>query len=365
MNTVTSKLRATFLELIKLGEVYPHEDAVISYCLKRLQKEGVAVQQDSYGNIVATVTGAGEPILLSTHLDIPEPNSDLSYLEEETIIRSDGKSILGADPMTGLAVLLEFMDAIRSHNTRHRPVEVLLTRGEETGLLGAVHADYSLLTATQAIVLDENGPITKLVRRAPSYVRFDATLQGKTGHPRLPEAGVNALQAVVVALANLPWGYACDGVTWNIGKMEAGTARNSIPGNVSFQAELRGFDSEQVIREAKRLEREITQHAEAVPGVRCTIDHEFEFEGYAISQDDPFMAAVTGALKEMGLQPDVYETFGGSDASVFNARGITALAMGAGYYNAHHYDEYADLADMATIVDFLHLVVGAEKPEGS
>jgi len=161
---------------------------------------------------------------------------------------------LGADPKTGLAVIIELACDLATSDKIHVPVEIFLTRGEEKGLLGAINADYSLLTAKIGFVLDEDGPVNRLTIKAPGYMRFDASFIGKVVHTREPEKGINALQMFCHAMHDMPWGHICDGVTWNIGKFSAGTARNSVPGNASVHAELRSFDTKKLCEEAQRIE---------------------------------------------------------------------------------------------------------------
>lgn len=347
------KLRQTFIDLIKINEVYPNEKKVIEYTTDRLAKAKVDFKMDSFRNVMAKIPGKGEPIMLSTHFDIPEPAKNINFIEENDIIKADGNSILGADPKTGLAILIEFLCGLpkKDHN-KHCPVEVLLTRGEETGLLGAINCDYSLLEAKIGLVLDEDGPVTQVVTRAPAFVRLDVECVGKVVHPREPELGVNALQVACAALMKLPWGYSTEGVTWNVGKLEAGTARNSVPGKCSFKAELRSFDTNLVVSEAKIIEKIIQETADQY-GAKCVVNNQLEFEGYKLERNHKLFKRLEETFAEMNLEPNYFETFGGTDANIFNAKGIVCVPIGSGYYNAHQYIEEANLKDMIDIFHFL------------
>ncbi|MEK7615342.1 MAG: M20/M25/M40 family metallo-hydrolase [Patescibacteria group bacterium] len=347
------QLQKTFIELMMINEIYPNENEVLIYTKKRLTDAGVAWEDDSFRNIVAKIPGQGEAILLSTHLDIPEPLPNPDYTIDGDVIRSNGTGILGADPKTGLAVLIEFLAVMakRDHST-HRPIEVLLTRGEETGLLGALQADYSLLSAKIGLVLDEDGPVTQVVIKAPAMIKMDATIIGKIVHPREPENGINALHAACDALMSLPWGYSTEGVTWNVGIFQSGTARNSVPGSVTFQAELRSFETEKALSEMHRVTKTIEDVVQK-HGAKCEIKNTLEFSGYALTQDHPLFERLEKTFASMSLKPNYFETFGGSDATVFNAKGIRCVPIGSGYYNAHQYTEEANIQDMQTIGEFL------------
>ncbi|MBI4252581.1 M20/M25/M40 family metallo-hydrolase [Candidatus Uhrbacteria bacterium] len=361
-------LKQTFLELVAINSHHPDEAEIAKYICAFFDRSGIQWKKDSFENIFASIPGEGEPVLLSTHIDIPEPAPHVNPVFEGDIIRSDGTSILGADPKTGLAVILEFardlklVKLVSSPNfeqnsdltpiSAHAPVEILLTRGEEKGLLGALNADYSLLKSKIGFCLDEDGPVNQVTVKAPGYVRFDASFTGKVVHTREPEKGINALQVFCHAVRDLPWGYACDGVTWNIGQFQSGTARNSVPRYAEVHAELRGFDTEKLRREAQRIAERFCKTAEQF-GATCDVQHNVMFEGYDIDRNHPLFARMNVVYEKMGLTQQYHETYGGSDVNVFIAKGITAVTLGSGYYNAHEYTEYADLADMAQIYTFL------------
>lgn len=351
--TLRERITQTFLELIAIDGIYPYEEQVITYVESRLTKAGLAWQEDAFRNIIIKIPGRGDAVLLSTHLDIPEPLPVPHYTVQGDIICSDGSGILGADPKTGLAVLIEFaIDCgARDHET-HLPVEIVFTRGEETGLLGARALDYEKISARIGLVLDEDGPVTQVVTQAPSFVKIDARFEGKIVHPREPEKGVNALHAACQALMSLPWGYSTPGVTWNVGMFKAGTARNSVPGSCEFAAELRSYDAAKVRAESDRVAHACNHAAESI-GARCHIDTQYEFDGYILERSHPLFARLEKTFAAMSIVPNFFSTFGGSDANIFNAHGIHAVPIGSGYYNAHEYTEAANIADMLQIHDFL------------
>lgn len=358
MNSITTmtkeSLKKTFLELVAIDSHHPNEDEISAYIERRFDDVGISWKKDSFGNLFAYIPGSSsaEPVLLSTHSDIPEPAPNVRPIIEDNIIRSDGTSILGADPKTGLAVIIKLVCDLAREDGTHAPVEVLLTRGEEKGLLGALNADYSLLTAKIGFVLDEDGPVNQVTVKAPGYVRFDASFIGKVVHTREPEKGINALQVFCHAVRDLSWGHSCEGVSWNIGQFQAGTARNSVPGHASVHAELRSFDTALLQKEAQRIEEQFCETAQRY-GAQCEVKRDLLFEGYEADRSHPLFARMKAVYDTMGLTPQFHETFGGSDVNVFIAKGITALTLGSGYYNAHEYTEYANLADMVEIYDFL------------
>lgn len=353
-------LKKTFLELVAIDSHHPNEDEISEYIEGRFDDAGISWKKDSFGNLFAYISGEGESVLLSTHIDIPEPAPNVHPIIEGDIIRSDGTSILGADPKTGLAVIIELACDLAQANPpspmasarQGAPVEIFLTRGEEKGLLGAINADYSLLSAKIGFVLDEDGPVNQVTVKAPGYVRFDASFTGKVVHTREPEKGINAIQVFCHAVADIPWGYSCEGVTWNIGKLNAGTARNSVPGHASVHAELRSFDTQKLLTESKRIEDTFCATAKE-HGATCEVKKDLLFEGYEHDLQNSLFERMKKVYDQLDIVPEYHETFGGSDVNVLIAHGIMAVTLGSAYYNAHEYTEYADLSEMVRIYEFL------------
>lgn len=346
------RLAKTFLELVEISEVHPEEKRILEYVESFLSDLELDHQRDEFGNIIVKISGKGEPIMINTHLDIPEPNPGLKAIREGDIIRSDGNSILGADPKSGLAVILEFLRNLKDKGSGHRSLEVVFTRGEEAGLKGSINLDYSLLDSKIGLVLDEDGPVTQVVTQAPAFVMMDAEFQGKAVHPREPEKGINALQVASQAISKVPWGYSHSEVTWNIGLLKAGTARNTVPGTAYLQAELRSYKTELAQAEAERIGDIFVEVAKQF-GAECHIDLELIFGGYRLERNHLLFQRLEKAYKEMGLKPNYFATFGGSDANVFNDNGIVSVPIGSGYHNAHQYSEYVSLSEMEDLERFL------------
>ncbi len=347
------QLKKTFLEVIHIDEIYPHEKEINRYVMQFFKNLGIRVIEDAFRNVIAYLPGVGEPMMLNTHLDIPESlNGNLGYSIKGNVIRSKGKAILGADPKSGLAVLLELARHIVDHTLPTRPIEFVFTRGEEAGFYGAINLDYSKIHSRYGLVLDEDGPCTNLVIQAPAFYRANIRILGSTVHARDWREGINALDATVNVLSRLPHGEIQKGVSFNIGFIRGGTARNSTIGEMYLEAEMRSFSTRKLLHCVDRL-RTIFRSLETSHEVTVEIDDLVESEALHIKQSNTFLKTLLATYKNRGLTPNLYATFGGSDANIFNTRGMQTLAIGSGYYNAHQYTEYVNLKEMEDLVFFL------------
>lgn len=352
-------LLKTFLDLISIPEVYPNEDKIIKYILKRFNQEKIKYRLDSFQNIIATIPGLGYPVLLNTHLDIVEPIDSLLYKINKGKIYSTGNNILGADPKSGLAVILEFASFIKhKHQFTHPPIEIVLTRGEESGLRGSRNLDFRLIKSKYGLVFDEEGPVSNVVVQSPAYVSIDAEIKGKSTHSAAVDKSDSVLNLSLEIFDKVKDSLS-EGITWNVGLFNSGTARNTIPGAATLSAELRSFDTQQVLDEAKKVEKIFKQICTEY-SCRCHFHSELAFKSYKLSKDTPLFKKLEGTFIEMEIEPNYFTTYGGSDANIFNQKGIATVSVGSGYHNAHQHDEYALLDDMEQIFEFLRLFIFKE-----
>ncbi len=351
-NDQKQRLLCIFDDLIRINEVFGQEDQIVSYVEAFCHKNGASCKTDSFGNLICTYPGTGEPVLLNTHLDIPESAPNVEYTVSGDIVQSTGKSILGADPKSGLAVLLELLRFLNENKIATRPIEFVFTLGEEAGLVGSRNLDYSLLSSKMGLVIDEDGPVSNIVIGAVGMYSIDVKVIGKTAHSRDWNEGINAIHHVAKIISALKQGEIEDGVTFNIGLLQAGSAVNSVAGAAQFQAEFRSFDMEKMSQTVQKTEQKILRYAKKY---NLTIDFHSEthFESYILEQDHPLFDRLLDTFNANGISGNFYKTFGGSDSNIFNANGIRTVAVGSGYYRAHQYTEYINLQEMADLLMFL------------
>ena len=72
------------------------------------------------------------------------------------------------------------------------------------------------------------------------------------------------------------------------------------------------------------------------------------YEAYTLDADTPVIRLVSAALRELGLEPRLVATGGGSDGNVFNAAGLQVVQISAGMEEVHTLNEYVALDDMVT-----------------
>jgi Di- and tripeptidases len=249
--------------------------------------------------------------------------------------------------------MLELADYIHTENiTPPRTLELVFTVGEEASLIGAINFDMTMLTARQILVFDWLGTPAEIIRRSPAMYKIDVEYIGKDAHPAEWQKGKNAGAALMKAASQLQQGEYMPGVTFNIGRMEFGDARNKVPGFALLKAETRSYDQSKV----DQATQEIMQHFErftADTGIAAKVTRDNGTPSYQLDESSQLLKEVKEHLTAQGLTPRIVETYGGFDANVFASRGIDAIILGAGYYNPHSPEEYVDITEFTQLFELV------------
>jgi tripeptide aminopeptidase len=353
-----SEVAKLFMELVRIDSESGEEERFIKYLKGLFERElGAECELDSYGNLIAKIPGRGseaKPLLLAAHADTVKPGKGIEPLVEDGIIRSKGETVLGADDKAGIA---EIIAAVKSAE-RHPPLEIVITRSEEIGLLGAKSLDYSIIEARRGFVLDSD-KLEVAIIGGPSHFSIDVEITGKAAHAGMePEKGISAIRTAALAIAKMPEGRIDGETTANVGIIRGGEIRNGIPEKAYIQAECRSLDHEKAVRQAELMKRAFEEVAKEM-GAQVNIKLDLEYKASQISEDAPTVELAKRAIAAIGLQPEAKVITGGTDASVFNAHGIETVVLGVGVKGEHSKEEQIAVADMERAVELLHQIFAA------
>lgn len=351
----------TFLELVQIDSPSGEEDAIATQLVERLQALGAAAQQDSHGNVIASLPGRAEPLLLSAHMDTVQPGRGIKPIIENDIVATDGSTILGSDPKAGVTAILEGIAALRAAGTPHRAVQVVITRGEEMGLEGSRNLDYSLVQARQGFVFDGEGPVNRITSAAPGQYSIEATIIGRAAHAGVePEKGISAIRIAAELISALPQGRLDAETTANTGLIGGGTARNAVPERCWFKGEFRSRNAERLIEVRQQVEDLVHEIQARHP--HATVDMQLTsiYDAYVVSDQHPLLAFAGRALAAIGKQPELVASGGGTDANIFGKHGIQALVVGLGGEAFHTVRERLPIANLIDAARFCEQVLTLE-----
>jgi tripeptide aminopeptidase len=353
-----NRLLKTFIDLVKIDSPSEEEQKISKFVAKKLLDLGGNVIFDSYGNLIATFDGAGEPVILNAHLDTVEPGRNIQPRVRQGKIVSDGTTVLGGDAKAGIAAILEAISSLKEDKKSHQPIDVVLTVEEETGLVGAIEMDYSLLRAKHGITFDGQKSVNYITTSAPGYIRVDAEIIGRAAHSGYePEKGLSAIKIAGEIIMRLQLGRIDNETTANIGLIEGGSVRNAIPEFVALKGEIRSRNLEKLDKHAEHFQEVFQSISRKYTDAKIDLTLAKEFKPYTHSGAENIIQQAENIIKKLGLIPMREASGGGTDVNIFNNKGLQMIAVGAGYYNAHTTREFVVIDEMVQTAEFCEKLI--------
>lgn len=346
------RLRETILNLLSIDSPSRKEREIAEFLRGRLESWGFEVWEDSagssvqgeVGNIIGRRDGVGIPILFNAHMDTIASTSGMKIKIEDGVISQEGASILGGDDKAGIAAILEAVEALLENGEPLPPLEVVFTICEETGLEGAKALDISQLRAKAGFVLDGGEPEIAIIS-APSHEQLTFFVRGKSAHAGVhPEQGVNAIQLASKAIAKMRLGRIDEETTANIGVIRGGKARNIVPDYVEILGEARSRSEGKLRKQVEHMIACFEEIKKEGGDFICRVEREYNM--FRLTTDSLPVRLLLSAGEKIGVSLSLKDGGGGSDANVFNERGIPSVIMGAGAHMPHSPEEKIYLGEL-------------------
>jgi tripeptide aminopeptidase len=356
-----------FIELVSIDSVTGDERKMADALKDKLQSMGHMVYEDNAGgkiggnagNLICTLKGGKKvpALLLMAHMDTVVPGKGKKTVLKDSIITSDGTTVLGGDDVAGIECILEVLRSIKEKNTAHGDIQVVFTIAEEGGLLGSKHLDYSRIHARYGLVLDGGGPIGTVAIKAPSQDKIAVIVNGKAAHAGVaPETGISAIQIAAEAISKMVLGRIDFETTANIGTIHAGQATNIVCDRVEIHAEARSRNKDKLETQTNHMKECFEKAAEKFGG-RVEFKSQMEYPSYNIKVDSKLLAILEKAAGVAGIKLVREETGGGSDTNIINDKGIEAIDMSVGMDKVHTVDEQLNVDDLVKSAEFLEAII--------
>lgn len=358
-----------FMELVRIDSLSRREGAIAKRLKTDLDALGAAVRIDDAGekvggdtgNVIATISGTvpGPRLLLSAHMDTVVPGEGVTPVRQADRITSDGRTILGGDDKSGVAIIMEVLRTVAEHRVPHGGIEIAFTICEEVGLLGAKHLDASALKARDGLVLDSEHA-SFLFTKGPAADKLEFTVLGLEAHSGIcPERGISAIQVASAAIASMRLGRIDEETTANLGVMRGGAATNIVPKEAVVSGEARSLSETKLDAQTAHMRRcfaeAASKHHVTVDGIthhaRVVERIERDFPRLDVPDDAPVVRAVFKASQRVGWSVATRSTGGGCDANVFNQKGLRVANLGTGMRAIHTVNEYLLLDEFARAGD--------------
>ncbi len=349
-----SELLELFVNLCRIDSPSGEEKSVGDYVIEHFARHKIRAGRDAYGNVIAKVAGEGKPLVLSAHLDTVEPGRAVKPVVRNGVVRSDGRTILGADDKAGLAAAIAVAQEAVGQGWRIRPLELVFTRQEETDLDGVHNLDWSRIRAREGFILDGSDDPGRITIAAPYIYNIDIQVKGRAAHAGVePQKGINALAIAADAISELKLGRIDRQTTANIGTLAAGSASNSIPAEAVMHAETRSHSQKSALAQIEIINRAFKRAVRRRRGAKLSFSSTLACRGYRYDKKDPLIKELKAAMTAHGWTVAWEESCGASDANVWAEKQIKAVEISIGYRDAHTTDEWIKVDDIWSVFRFL------------
>lgn len=292
----------------------------------------------------------GRDIVLNQAQDIVMKVADfpaLSSYQGQTLIVTDGTTLLGADDKSGIAEIMTAMAYLAAHpEIEHGKVRVAFGPDEEIGR-GADRFDVAHFGCDFAYTMD-GGPVGEL-----QYESFNAAgarlhFHGKNIHPGTAKGKmINAVQLLKDFLSALPEDQVpekTDGRQGFIHPMEAQVTVDQ--GRLDLI--IRDHDR-QAFQAKKDLVQSIVDKMNAaypVPVVSLEMKDQYYNMAEVIEQDMQSVELAKSAMEAIGIKPIIEPIRGGTDGSKISFMGLPTPNIFAGGENMHGRYEFVAVESM-------------------
>ena len=292
----------------------------------------------------------GQDIVLNQAQDIVMKVADfpaLSSYQGQTLIVTDGTTLLGADDKSGIAEIMTAMAYLAAHpEIEHGKVRVAFGPDEEIGR-GADRFDVAHFGCDFAYTMD-GGPVGEL-----QYESFNAAgarlhFHGKNIHPGTAKGKmINAVQLLKDFLSALPEDQVpekTDGRQGFIHPMEAQVTVDQ------GQLDLIIRDHDRQAFQAKKdlVQSIVDKMNAAYPVTVVSLEMKDQYYNMAevIEQDMKSVELAKSAMEAIGIKPIIEPIRGGTDGSKISFMGLPTPNIFAGGENMHGRYEFVAVESM-------------------
>ncbi len=298
----------------------------------------------------------------------PADTPELAECVGDTVITTDGSTLLGADDKSGVAAVMGALEILTQEPDIVRPtVRICFNPDEEIGR-GADRFPLERFDCPVAFTVDGSftGEINVETFSADKAV---VTFTGVSVHPGTARGKmVNALTWMGKLLDRLPLGEAPECTDGRQGFYHPIVASGDAA-SCTLQLILRDFDTEVLRERGKRLERMCAGLMAEEPRLRVKVEITKQYRNMydVLSQHPDVAEKLEAAVRAAGIEPRLEPIRGGTDGSRLTELGMPTPNVFAGGVDFHGPSEWISTRVLAqsacTILNLVQLF--AEGAEGA
>lgn len=277
---------------------------------------------------------------------------NLANYKDQTLITTDGTTLLGADDKAGIAEILSAMEyLIKNPEIKHGKIRVAFGPDEEIGV-GADNFDVKEFGADFAYTLD-GGPLGELQYETFNAASAKIQIEGKNVHPGTAKnIMVNAVELAIKFHSSLPSLQ----IPAKTHKYEGFFHLESLNGNVdsaTLNYIIRDHDKTK-FELRKELMEQVTNQLNEELGeerVKLILKDSYFNMSEIIKNDMSIVELAKNAMENLGIKPIIEPVRGGTDGSKISFMGTPTPNLFAGGENFHGRYEFVSIESMQKAVD--------------
>ncbi len=277
----------------------------------------------------------------------PKEFPELRTYRGDTVITSDGSTLLGADDKAGLAEIMTAIRYLTEHpEIPHGEIEIIFTPDEETGM-GMSRFPLKKVKSKYCYTVD-GGEEGSIEPESFNAYKVAVTFHGRSIHIGYARGKlINALNMARDFLSMLPGAETPEATDGRFGYYCPFEISGKLD-RVFLEVYIRDFDDKEAARRIEVI-NSIAQTVEKIyPGSRIEVKPEKQYSNMKryIDSEPRIVSILEKAVEKAGAKPLLKYIRGGTDGSQLSEMGIPTPNIFAGGYNFHSRLEWVPVSSM-------------------
>lgn len=265
----------------------------------------------------------------------------------QTLITTDGTTLLGGDDKAGIAEIMTAMEyLIQNPDIPHGKVRVAFGPDEEIGR-GANHFDAEHFATDFAYTMD-GGPVGELEYESFNAAGAELVIEGKNIHPGTAKGKmINAIMVMNEFINRLPEQEVPELTAGREGFYHISDVHGTVD-EARLSLIIRDHDREQFNQRKSFVESAVAEVNLKYPNQPITLTLEDQYYNMAevIEKDMTSVELAQRAMESLGIEANIKPIRGGTDGSKISFMGIPTPNIFAGGENMHGRYEFIAVESM-------------------
>lgn len=310
--------------------------------------EGISPQ------IIENYAGGSIELGQSGYALSPEEFPNLNNYLGQTLVTTDGTTLLGSDDKSGIAEIMTAIEYLVAHpEIKHGEIRVGFGPDEEIGV-GADKFDVDDFNVDFAYTVD-GGPLGEIQYETFNAAALEVDFMGRNVHPGTAKNQmINALQLAIDFHNQLPEADRPEKTEGYEGFFHLHGMEGAVEKAHSSYI-IRDFEDES-FENRKKLVQEIADKMNAELGKDCvliTVNDQYYNMKKVIEKDMTPVELAKEIMEDLDIKPVIEPIRGGTDGSKISFMGIPTPNLFAGGENMHGRFEFVSLQTMEKAVDVI------------